>query len=165
MNAVMNRWRPIVIALSSAVTVVVLGCAGDESGLDRRYKVTGHVTYNSQPVAKGTIAFEPSNPPVPIGRHASGFIENGYYTLTTAIEGDGALPGEYKVVISSSSVDFGSSIKSQPGLAHQGGEEFKKAVKAGKSLVPVKYANSTTSGLTAKVETRAMTFDFDLTDK
>ena len=48
----------IAIILSFAGMVIIQGCSGDDSGLDRRYKVSGKVTYKGEPVAKGTIAFE-----------------------------------------------------------------------------------------------------------
>jgi len=145
-------------------TVVVLGCGGDDSGLDRRYKVSGTVKYKGEPVSKGTIAFEPANPPPPAGRHASGYIENGHYTLTTSIDGDGALPGEYKVVINSSGVDMSDLAKKSGGLIHQGDKDFQKVVKEAKSLVPTKYSKSETSGLTKKVEASSNTIDFNLED-
>ncbi|MGP0069255.1 MAG: hypothetical protein ACLQGP_37350 [Isosphaeraceae bacterium] len=164
MNAGANQWRMIAIALSAATAVVIQGCSSDDSGLDKRYKVSGKVTYGGSPVAKGTIAFEPSNPPPPKGRFASGYIENGYYTLTTSIDGDGALPGEYKVVISSSTADMTGLAKEKGGLVHQGDKDFQKIVKDSKSMVPIKYSKSETSGLTKKVEATSNSFDFDLKD-
>jgi hypothetical protein len=164
MNAVANRCRMMAIALSVAGAVVIQGCSSDDSGLDKRYKVSGKVSYKGEPVAKGTIAFEPSNPPPPKGRFASGYIENGYYNLTTSIDGDGALPGEYKVVISSTTVDMTGLAKAKGGLVHQGDKDFQKIVKEGKSLVPIKYGRSDTSGITKKVEASSNSIDFDLND-
>jgi hypothetical protein len=163
MIAAQNIFRTIAVSLGVATTVVTLGC-GDNSGLDRRYPVSGTVKYQGQPVEKGTIAFEPVKPPIPEGRHASGFIENGTYTLTTAVEGDGALPGDYKVVISSSTVDMRELSKKQGGMVHQGDEEFQKIVKNAKSLVPKKYGRSESTDLTAKVEAHSQTINFDLKD-
>lgn len=164
MNSVMNKWRLIGMVAGIATTIVVLGCGGDDSGLDRRYKVSGTVKYKGEPVGKGTIAFEPTNPAPPAGRLASGFIENGYYTLTTAVEGDGVLAGEYKVVISALTVYMTGLAKQSGGMVHQGDKDFQKIVKEAKNLVPAKYAKSETSGLTKKVEARSQTVDFDLTD-
>jgi len=151
------------MALSVVATVVVLGCGGDNSGLDRRYPVSGTVKYKGQPVAKGTIAFEPTDPVK--SRHASGFIENGSYTLTTSGEGgDGALPGDYRIAISASGVDMTGLAKKTGGLVHQGDADFKKVVEGAKALVPAKYARSESSGLTKKVEATTNRIDFDLTD-
>jgi hypothetical protein len=160
-NRAKRRWPSIALTFGAAAATVILGC-GDDSGLAQRYQVTGTVKYKGQPVTKGTIAFEPVNPPLPQGRHASGFIENGAYSLTTAAEGDGALPGEYNVVISSSSLDTKALAKG--GLLHQGDTEHVKALKADKSPIPIKYARAESSKLKAKVENRATTLDFDLTD-
>src|SRR5262249_10107467 len=115
MNAALRPCRSILIASSVAAIVVVLGC-GDDSGLAKRYPVSGTVKYKGELVPTGTIAFEPTNPAPPQGRHASGYIENGSYTLTTANEGDGALPGEYKVVIISSGVDMRELAKKSGGM-------------------------------------------------
>jgi hypothetical protein len=162
MSGAVNRWRALALTLGVAGATVILGC-GDDSGLARRYKVTGMVTYKGQPVRKGTIAFEPANPPLGEGRHASGFIENGSYTLTTAIEGDGALPGDYNVMISSSDLDTRELAKG--GLLHQGDLEHQKALKASKSPIPLKYAQSATSKLKAKVVAGPNNIGFDLKDE
>jgi len=164
MNAVMKTWRPIAITMAIATAVGILGCGGDDSGLGRRYRVAGNVTYKGEPVSKGSIAFEPTNPAPPAGRIASGFIENGAYTLTTATEGDGALPGEYKVVISSSTVDMTDLAKKSGGLVRQGDAEFQKIVKNAKSLVPTKYNRAESTTLNTKVEARSNALNFDLTD-
>ena len=68
------------------------GC-GDDTGLAKRYAVSGKVNYKGQPVEKGTISFIPENPE---GRPAAGQIENGRYALTTLTPGDGAIPGKYQ---------------------------------------------------------------------
>jgi hypothetical protein len=126
MRAVMRKRHLIAVTLSFAAGVLVLGCSGDQSGLDTRYKVSGKVTYKGEPVPKGGVTFEPVTP---AGRHASGTIENGYYTLTTSTEGDGALPGDYRVIIVATTVDMGDMAKKSGGLIHQGDADFQKAVK------------------------------------
>jgi hypothetical protein len=163
MSATLNRCGPGVIMLGVAATLVVVGCGDDNSGLAKRYKVSGTVKYKGEPVEHGTVSFDPTNPAPPAGRHASGYIENGSYTLTTATEGDGALAGEYKVVISSSTVDMRDLAKKQGGMVHQGDEEFQKIVKNAKSLVPTKYGRAETTTLTAKVE-GSQSINFDLQD-
>jgi hypothetical protein len=165
MKAVMKKRHLLAIALSISAMIVILGCSSDDSGLARRYSVTGNVTYKGQPVAKGVITFEPANPAPPAGRHASGFIENGYYALSTSGQGaDGALPGEYNVVIASSSLDTAQLSQKTGGLLHQGQPEHVKALKGDKSPIPTKYAASNTSGLKAKVENSSKTINFELTD-
>jgi hypothetical protein len=164
-GAALKKWRPIAIVLGVSAAVVVLGCGGDNSGLARRYKVTGNVTYKGAPIAKGNINFEPTKPPVPEGRHASGAIKDGYYSLSTAGDGeDGALPGEYKVVILATDIDMAALSAKTGGQRHQGDREDQKAVKSTKSLVPVKYSRSETSRLTATVKETSNHRDFELTD-
>jgi hypothetical protein len=165
MNGSVKTCFVIASTLCVASAVALSGCGADNSGLDKRYSVSGNVTYKGAPVEKGTIVFEPTNPAPPVGRHASGTIENGHYALTTSGDGaDGALAGDYKVLVLSTTVDMRGLAKESGGLVHQGDEKFQKIVKEAKSLVPQKYSKSETSNLTYKVEPRSQTKDFDLTD-
>jgi hypothetical protein len=164
MKAALRRWHPLAIALSASVTVVVLGC-GDESGLGKRYKVTGRVTYKGENVAHGTVNFTPTKPAPPEGRAATGELTDGYYSLSTAGNNDGALPGEYKVAITAKDIDFSAAKPKDGGaIIRQGSKEQQAAIKAGKSLIPTKYSLSETSGLTATVKEESNNFDFPLTD-
>jgi major membrane immunogen (membrane-anchored lipoprotein) len=166
MKALMKKSRLIGIAAGIAATVVVLGCGSDDSGLQSRYKVSGTVTYKGQPVPKGSIVFEPTNPPMPQGRVANGTIENGSYSLTTSNKNEGDLPGEYKVIILSSDLDVAELAKKQGqgGMLHQGDEGHVKALKTAKNPLPQKYAQSDKTPEKAKVEARSNTINFDLTD-
>jgi len=153
--------RGAVAALVGLGLLAVAGC-GDDSGIARRYAVSGKVSYKGQPVEKGTIVFEPSD--FAKGRIASAPIENGYYTLsTTGSSKDGALPGDYKVCVISKSVDMTKVEANRNGGAGRQDDVY-KAEKAAKSLIPKKYERSDTSGLTAKVEQKSNTINFDLTD-
>lgn len=148
-------------ALSGAFVSLVVGC-GDSSGLPPRYVVTGKVTYNGAPVPKGTVTFEPASPD---GRHASGAITDGTYSMSTLGDNDGAMPGDYKVVIISTEIDTSEiAARSKGGAAHHD-DAFAKAVKNAKNLVPTKYGRSDTSGLTAKVEAKSNSIDFNLKDE
>jgi hypothetical protein len=140
------------------------GCGADDSGLGKRYAVTGTVKYKGAPVEHGSITFEPAGGTAE-GRHATGTIENGSYKLTTTGEGgDGALPGNYKVIVIATSVDMRDLAKKSGGLVHQGDADFAKIVKEAKDLVPKKYSKSETSGLTAKVEAKSQEINFNLED-
>jgi hypothetical protein len=164
MRSALKKWRPVAIALSVSATVVVLGCGGDDSGLGRRYKVTGKVTYKGEPVPKGTVNFLPTKPPVPEGRAATGEIKDGYYSLSTTGNNDGALPGDYNVAIVALDIDLSSALAATEGKARVGSKDFQKAIKSGKNLVPTKYGLGETSGLKATVDASGKAFDFDLTD-
>ena len=164
MNTTINKRHSIALATMIVVPFAVVGCGGDEPGLARRYKVAGQVSYQGHAVPKGTITFEPVNPPLPQGRIASGTIEDGYYTLSTLAQDDGALPGEYQVVIISKDTDIKALVeKAKGGPAHHDAAFF-HAVRSAKNLVPIKYSRSDTSELKAKVETRSNTIPFDLND-
>jgi hypothetical protein len=165
MRFAFKKWQPVAIALSVSATVVVLGCGGDESGLGRRYKVTGKVTYKGEPVPHGTVNFLPTNPPLPEGRAATGEIKDGYYSLGTTGNNDGALPGDYDVAIVAMDVDLAAAVSSKEagGIIHQGDAAHQKAQKNAKKLIPDKYSSGATSGLKAKVDS-SKSFDFDLKD-
>jgi len=171
----MNRFKrsvskirqQVAVVLSVAAVVVVLGCGGDESGLGRRYKVTGKVTYNGASVPHGTVTFVPTNPsPKDGGRGATGQIEDGSYSLSTTGDNDGALPGDYNVAIVAMDIDMASAVSkgAAGGKIHEGDAAHQKAIKNAKKLVPDKYGVSETSGLKATVKAESNTFDFPLTD-
>jgi hypothetical protein len=165
MNAIKKKWHVVAMAAGAAATLVVVGCSGDDSGLARRYKVTGTVKYKGELVPKATIVFEPANPPIPQGRHANGHVENGSYTLSTAGQDDGALPGEYKVMVMSTTLDVTELGKKHGGLLHQGDAEHQKAAKEAKNPLPAKYAQSANTPLKAKVEANnSNRLDFNLED-
>jgi hypothetical protein len=148
------------VALSGLLGVT--GC-GDDSGLGKRYSVSGSVTYNGQPVEKGQISFVPAD--LNKQRAANGFIQDGRYSLTTLTPQDGALPGDYKVTIVSKEADNSQVIKT---IMEKGGgarqAEVGKATAIAKDRVPAKYQLPETSQLTAKVEEHANTIDFELKD-
>jgi hypothetical protein len=167
----MNRFKSsvskvgtaVTLALSVSAVLVVAGCGGDESGLGRRYKVTGKVTYKGELVPKGTVNFIPTKPAPPVGRAATGEIKDGYYSLMTSGDNDGALPGEYNVAIISMDFDQQAAVSKGAAIIHQGDEAHQKAIKSAKKLVPDKYGVSETSGLKATVD-GTKTINFDLTD-
>ena len=75
--------------LLAPALMIVWGCSNDD-GLAKRYAVSGTVSYNGQPLAKGRINFVSKDT---TARSASGAIENGSFSsLTTLTSGDGALP-------------------------------------------------------------------------
>jgi hypothetical protein len=150
----------VLAAIAGMGLMIVIGC-GDDSGLDARHPVSGKVTYNSQPVAKGRIDFVPAEA---TGRAASGDISDGTYTLTTAKPGDGALPGSYKVTVTSVEVDTTELKAIAKGGQFHHDEAFLKANQNAKRLVPAKYQLAETSGLTATVKAESNKIDFPLTD-
>ena len=165
----MNTVRLRLAAITACAATTALGLAliagcGDDTGLDKRYPVSGTVTYQDKPLEKGEISFIPADPNSK-QRPASGTIVDGRYTLTTAAAGDGAFPGKYKVSIRSQDVDSTKVIETitKYGGGGRQGEIGQAAAKA-KNLIPSKYLSSEMSGLEVTVEGKSNTFDFPLKD-
>jgi hypothetical protein len=96
--------------------------------------VSGIVTYGGKPVPRGTVVFMP----VESGPPAYGNIKSdGHYTLKTYSPGDGAVLGKHAVMITA--------------LEQLTPEEAADASRMPKMLIPAKYNDTKTSGLTAEV--------------
>src|SRR5262249_15205348 len=130
------------IALAGLGLLLVSGCGDD--GLPRRYPVSGDVTYNDKPVAQGIVNFIPQGDK---GRAASGTIVDGRYELTTLAPGDGAIPGNYRVIVTAvertaeaekifSRPPGAPPGKGQPYFGPPSGPQIGKANQLAKRLVP-----------------------------
>lgn len=127
------------------------GCSGSSS-LDT-ISVEGRVTYKGQPVTQGTVTFLPRDAAEGTPRRpATGTIQSdGTYRLGTLGPDDGAVPGEYQVVIVSVT---GGPSPEQPDAAEVW-------------AIPKHYGNPVQSGLQASIPADAkgpLKFDFDLQD-
>ncbi len=118
--------------------------------------VTGVITYNGEPLANATVKFIPTDA---TGSQSYGKTnEKGEYKLQTLLGAAdaGTTPGEYKVTVDCiETVETGNMIE-------ENGEEKEETI--AKSLIPPKYNNAETSGLTATVAPGDNTINFDLTD-
>jgi len=161
MSALRTFARQIAAAAAGIGLILVFGC-GDDSGLSKRYPVSGTVTYKGEPIAKGTIGFVPTKAE---GRAATGEIDNGRYTLTTAVAGDGALPGTYKVTIISQDIDTSELKAVAKGGQFHHDEKFAKATLNAKNLVPARYKLAETSDITKEVKPETNRIDIDLKDE
>ncbi|MEM7314373.1 MAG: carboxypeptidase-like regulatory domain-containing protein [Planctomycetota bacterium] len=145
-------FRTIVIAAVFSVSVLS-GCGSSKTG-----SVTGKVTLDGQPVSEASIAFRPKDG----GRMSTGETNaQGEYTLTCYERGDGAIPGDHVVTVTK----FEESKVKVPEGADELAVEFaasKKRQPKTKWLVPEKYSEKETSGLTFTVERGRNTADFDL---
>lgn len=119
--------------------------------------VTGVVTYNGEPLADATVKFIPTDA---TGSQSYGKTnEKGEYKLQTLLGAAdaGTTPGEYKVTVDCiETVETGNMIE-------ENGEEKEETI--AKSLIPEKYNNAETSGLTATVAPGDNTINFDLSDE
>ena len=120
-----RRWHGfLIIAL---LAILCEGCGGSNSLIP----VHGEVTYQGKPLEYGTINFVSPN-----SRLASGEIEEGkFVNVTTYQKNDGLAPGEYFVTIS----------------VLDRSEKYRNTM-VPPSLIPRKYADFNTSGLTAIIE-------------
>jgi hypothetical protein len=121
---------------------LLAGCGGGDE-LPRR-AVSGTVTLDGQPLAEGTIRFDPAD-----GQATGGgdVIRGGSYSLPRA---NGLVPGQYRVSISSASGASGASGEA-PGSAGVMMSE----------QIPSRY--NSRSELTAEVaDSGSNTFDLDL---
>jgi hypothetical protein len=153
------------LTLVAACLLALVGNSDDGFGR-LRYSVHGTVTYKGEKLATGQIAFVPE---AQGGQPASGPIENGYYSLSTLTPGDGALPGKYKVTVVARDFDpekvrSEARAKGMPPGAAPPQDFTAKANKEAKSKIPTRYNLPTTTDLTADVEARSNTKDFELKD-
>lgn len=144
------------------------------SGCGGKYKpvpVRGVVTLDGKPVEAATVYFYAVGD-AKEGRLAQGITDkHGEFYLSTMRERDGALPGEYKVVIH-------KYVPTRPNLkipdfpntpeGKQERDDFMyrnfeaKGVQPFKNSLPAKYGNSESTPLTCKVSSR-MNVKFELT--
>lgn len=124
--------------------ITAVGCGG--SGNPETVPVSGLVTFNGQPVSDAAVTFYPEG-----GRPASGRTDaEGIYQLTTFTPNDGAIPGSHRVAILKASTPPGNSPEE---------------LEAVERVIPEKYANEASSGLTATVNVDQETpIDFNLAD-
>lgn len=113
----------------AAIAVGTVGC-GD--GLPSVTPVEGKVLLNGKPFTTGRVMTMPD-----AGRGAGGEIRpDGTFVLTTFNDGDGALPGIHKAAV----------------RAYENPNVTDPEADLGKSLVPKRYTNPITSGLTIEVK-------------
>lgn len=116
----------------AAVAVLMFACAGcgSESKRPPVAKVHGKVELDGKPVEGGSVVTS-----VASGRGAQGSIKGGQFELSTYGTDDGALLGSHKIAV----------------IVREKGEEGPEG-KAGKLLIPERYINPETSGLTIEVQ-------------
>lgn len=155
------------------VPLVGVGCGGSSGkGAAKRletYPVTGKVTLNGAPVPGASVTFSPaeSGKPAAIGRTDS----QGKYTLTTYEADDGAVEGEFTVLVTKTASDTGEAPPASPrdnpnyGQPPMSYEEMQKEQQeeGSGSTLPAKYKSRKKSPLTATVTPDGENkFNFDL---
>jgi hypothetical protein len=127
----------------------LLACGCGES-LPQTIPVHGRVTWQGKPLATGTVTFEPveKGEAKPLRPPLGSIGPDGTYQLSTFRTHDGAMPGEYVVLIHSSTPP-----------------PMESTAPPAKSLIPHKYGSAATSGLSATVPADAdgpIELNFDL---
>jgi hypothetical protein len=111
------------------VLMVLAGLVGCGATGPPMAPVRGVVTFDGKPLQSGNVVFIPEIG----GKFASGEISSdGAYCLTTFEEGDGALVGNHRIMVSAVHFPGGNESPAVP-------------------LIPFRYGSDQTSGLTAMV--------------
>lgn len=139
-------WTPVIrVSTLAAALIGVIGCGGPSP-----VKVSGKVTLNGQAVEGISVQFVPV---ASDGKNAIGSTKaDGSFDLTTIENKDGALPGDYKVVLTYvPPVETGASDSTS--VMKQVIDTQKQAKKKPKHVIPSEYTSVTTTKLTQKVPT------------
>lgn len=141
--------------LFCVLLLISVGCGG---GPDRSSTapVSGTVTLDGEPLASGTITFETTG-----SRPASGVIKDGeILNVMTYEPNDGAPVGTHQVSITATETAK-SAVVANPGETTDFDPNY---MGGGNSLIPTKYNNPSTSGLTADIQSgteNALQFDLE----
>ena len=158
----MNRPAKLALSILATVGIVLTGCSN--SSRPPTYPVTGTVTMQGKPVAGAVITFVPTSNE---GEAASAISDSdGKYALTTWRPGDGARPGEYRVKVSKQEQQTVDPSKMVKNLSIEEEQkiyvESKKPRPPAKSLIPSKYQDESSSGLSHTVPNGSSTFDIEI---
>jgi hypothetical protein len=142
--------RSIPIPMLAAIMITVGGCGPRRPELA---EVVGTVSFDGRPLARGTVTFE-----APGMRPATARVENGrILDATTFRTGDGVPVGKHAIAVFARE-ETGSIAASDPGA-----RAFAADGMAGRSLLPRRYNDPATSGLSAAIEPGGNTLDLTLT--
>ncbi len=143
-----RRWK---LALAACLFVLAVHPGCGSGSAPKTIGVSGKITYQGKPLTEGTIVFHPLKPADGYpSRPATGQLQSdGSYQLSTFAPGDGVVPGEYAVSI--------TSLISGPSPDDPHAELV--------YAVPRKFTSPMTSGLTASIPAdaaKSLEKDFDL---
>jgi len=127
------------------------------------YPVTGTVKWKSEPLEGAQVIFVPTKQG---GQGATGITDtSGKYSIGTYQSKDGAQEGEYRIKVIKTDAKTPAPAGKAVTLSH---EEEQAQYKEGppapppKSLIPKKYDNEGTSGISHTVTKQPTTLDIDL---
>jgi hypothetical protein len=138
----MGSRRTFGIAGILLTTVLTTGCG---SSGPTTIPIRGEVIYKGaqlKDVPQGLVHYIPNSSD---GRQASGRLQaDGSFVLTTFQNGDGVVPGEYDIVV--------SAYSARSELSREQVEAARGVVPKPGLLIPEKYTEPTTSGLSDTVD-------------
>lgn len=122
------------------IALGILAClaAGCGDGRPRRVPVRGQVTIDGEPVRSGFIRLVPDDARPSVGR----IEKDGSFTLTTFSKEDGSVPGTHRVAVVAYDESTPATLR---------------------WLVPKKYSDHNTSGLTVDIDGPTDALEIDLT--
>ena len=130
-----NNQVRLLISLAAVCMLTVLnGCRGEQP--PKCYPVRGQVKFNNQPAAEAQVVFHPVSTGVDMPRPIAVCDSEGKFELNTFGGKDGAVPGEYRITV---------ELRAPQDV---GGE----LVRQGPNLMPPRYADPQSSGLTFTVQ-------------
>lgn len=119
--------------------ILIVGCGSSS----KTSPVSGQVTYKGKPVPNANVSFTPAEG---ASRAATGLTDgNGNFTLGTLSTSDGALPGNYRISV----IARGPDRLPKPG---ETGSGMPGEMMPGEPIIPLKYFQPDTSGLTFEVK-------------
>lgn len=134
--------------------LICMGCGSDQL---RVYPVSGKISFDGKPMeGGGSIALIPTDGQN--GKTAGGIIdEEGNYTLSTYADGDGSIPGKFRVIITQTAVEEPEATPD--GQAPRESVPFLSQEK----LIPAIYSDFQKSPLTVEIKTEKQEgVNFDL---
>jgi hypothetical protein len=151
------RCRCFLVIRTLLCAVALLGCRDggppkDTEGLRNLQPVSGTVSFQGKPTPGAVVLFHPSADPDSFKKRIAGIVdEEGLFEMSTTVGAGtrpGVEPGAYRV-----SISWAEPI-----------DPNDKDSDMGPDLLPVKYKDHSTSGLTVEIETGSNELDpFELT--
>jgi len=154
-------YQPGVLLL--AFLILIVGGCGPKSTRPPTHKVSGVVTLGGRPLEAAVVTFRPTANQQP----ANGITNaEGRYALTTFSRGDGAMAGAFQVTVVKYGRPDQNSKAGSSGSASDGEENYVPVMgptPEPKNILPRKYADASSSGISAEVQAgQENTFDFVL---
>ena len=135
------------LALVSLLAVVAVGCSGQPS-LEGVVPAAGTVTQGGSPLEGAIVTFSPA---AGGGKAASATTDaDGKFALTTLTAGDGAMPGDYKVLVKKTET-VGKQYTSEEANEYYNQHGTQPPEAEIKHLVDKKYSSTSTTPLTITI--------------